>query len=311
MTVHTPIDKIDPADAKVRRDLSELLHPRRSRRMAWIGALLVLIVGAWWLLRDGTPQAAAAPAPVLTVATPLAREINEWDDYVGRFEASQSVEVRPRVSGAVTASTSRDGADRPARASRSSPSIRARSRPRSPKRAPASRARSSDLALAQADLGRASRLVDDEAVSQSEVDRLQRPRPALPRRRSPAPQARVQRRALDVEFTQVRAPIGGRISDRRVDAGNLVSAGEGRRHAADHDQRARPDLLHLRRLGSAVPQDQARAAGRGDVGAGRDPAAGRGRLSAGGASSTSPTMASTRARARSAPARCSPIRACS
>ena len=53
MTVHTPIEKLDPADAKVRRELKTLLHPARGRRAAWIGACLILIVGARWLLRDG------------------------------------------------------------------------------------------------------------------------------------------------------------------------------------------------------------------------------------------------------------------
>ena len=59
MTVHTPIEKLDPADAKVRRELKTLLHPARGRRAAWIGAFLVLVIGAWWLLRDGAPPAAA------------------------------------------------------------------------------------------------------------------------------------------------------------------------------------------------------------------------------------------------------------
>src|SRR3546814_11232275 len=47
MTVHTPIEKLDPADAKVRRELKTLLHPARGRRAAWIGAFLILIAGAW------------------------------------------------------------------------------------------------------------------------------------------------------------------------------------------------------------------------------------------------------------------------
>ncbi|RYD50917.1 MAG: efflux RND transporter periplasmic adaptor subunit [Sphingomonadales bacterium] len=84
----------------------------------------------------------------------------------------------------------------------------------------------SELALANADLGRANRLLDVEAVSKSDVDRLQARVRAASASLSAA-QARVRARALDMEFTRVRAPIGGQISDRRVDAGNLVSAGEG------------------------------------------------------------------------------------
>ncbi|HEV2597568.1 efflux RND transporter periplasmic adaptor subunit [Sphingopyxis sp.] len=224
MTVHTPIEKLDPADAKVRRELNTLLHPGRGRRAAWIGAFLVLIVGAWWLLRDGPPQAAAAPAPVLTVAAPIARDVTLWDDYIGRFEASKAVEVRPRVSGAITGIHFTDGQivrqgqplftidPRPYRAALAEA------------RASAASARS-DLALARLELDRASRLVDIEAVSQSEIDRL-RARVNAANAALAGADARIAARALDVEFTTVRAPLSGRISDRQIDAGNLVSAGD-------------------------------------------------------------------------------------
>ncbi len=224
MTVHTPIEKLDPADAKVRRELKTLLRPARGRRAAWIGALLLLVFGAWWLLRDGTPPAAAAPAPVLTVAAPLTRDVTLWDEYIGRFEASKAVEVRPRVSGAITAIHFTDGQivrqgqplftidPRPYRAALSEA------------RAAAASARS-DLALAQLELERASRLVDIEAVSQSEIDRL-RARVNAATAALAGADARIAARALDVEFTTVRAPLSGRISDRQIDAGNLVSAGD-------------------------------------------------------------------------------------
>jgi RND family efflux transporter MFP subunit len=224
MTVHTPIEKLDPADAKVRRELKTLLHPARGRRAAWIGAFLVLVVGAWWLLRDGAPPAAAAPAPVLTVAAPIARDVTLWDEYIGRFEASKAVEVRPRVSGAITAIHFTDGQivrkgqplftidPRPYRAALAEA------------RASAASARS-DLALARLELDRASRLVDIEAVSQSEIDRLRATVNAATAALAGA-DARIAARSLDVEFTTVRAPLSGRIADRRIDAGNLVSAGD-------------------------------------------------------------------------------------
>lgn len=224
MTVHTPIEKVDPADATIRRELKELIHPRRSRRVAWVAALLVLATGAWWLLRDGAPPAAAAPAPVLSVAVPLAREVTEWDEYIGRFEASKSVEVRPRVAGAITQVHFTDGQivrqgqplftidPRPYRASLAEA------------RAAAASARS-DLALARLELERAGRLVDIEAVSQSEIDRL-RARVQAASSALAGADARIAARALDVEFTTVRAPMAGRISDRLIDPGNLVSAGD-------------------------------------------------------------------------------------
>ena len=77
-----------------------------------------------------------------------------------------------------------------------------------------------------------------------------------------AAQARVQQRALDVEFTQVRAPITGRISDRRIDAGNLV-AGR-RRHGGTLLTTINAlDPIYFTFDGSEapVPQGPARAAG--------------------------------------------------
>ena len=117
----------------------------------------------------------------------------------------------------------------------------------------------------------------NEAVSQSSVDQLiakaRSARAALA-----AAQARVQARALDVEFTQVRAPIGGRISDRRIDAGNLVSAGDAGGtllttiNALDpiYFTFDVPESLYLK----SSRQQQGGEAGAGD----RNPPAGRGRL---------------------------------
>ncbi|MBY4635524.1 efflux RND transporter periplasmic adaptor subunit [Sphingopyxis sp. XHP0097] len=224
MTVHTPIEKVDPADAQVRRDLRDLLHPHRKRRALWFGALLVVAAGAWWLLRAAPPPAVAMPAPVLTVATPLSREVTLWDDYIGRFEASNSVEVRPRVSGAVTAIHFTDGQI----VRKGQPLFTIDPRPFRAALAEANAAAASarsDLALARLELERASRLVDVEAVSQSEIDRL-RARVQAANAALAAANARIAARALDVEFATVRAPMSGRISDRLVDSGNLVSAGD-------------------------------------------------------------------------------------
>jgi RND family efflux transporter MFP subunit len=165
------------------------------------------------------------PPADVTVATPLSRDVTEWDDYVGRFAASQSVEVRPRVSGQVTALHFKDGDvvkqgqvlftidQRPFLAAQAEA------------RANVASAESA-LALARSDLARATRLTGDDAVSQGEVDQL-RARVQSAEAALAAAQARLRERSLDVEFTEVRAPIAGRISDRRVDAGNLVVGGEG------------------------------------------------------------------------------------
>ena len=197
----------------------------RWRRSAFVALPLAALLGGLVIANKEAPPPPAPPVPTVTVAQPLVRDVNQWDDYVGRFEASQTVEVRPRVSGQIVAVHFADG--QVVRKGQVLFTIDPR-----PFAAALAEARAglasaqSDLALAEADLGRAQRLLDDQAVSRSEVDRLQaRVRAAVAA--VAAAQARVRSRALDMEFTQVRAPIGGRVSDRRVDAGNLVAAGDG------------------------------------------------------------------------------------
>jgi RND family efflux transporter MFP subunit len=194
------------------------------QRAAIVGGPLALLAAAATIWNSEPSPAAAPPMPMVTVAAPIERQINQWDDYVGRFEASRSVEVRPRVSGQIVGVHFTDGQVVQKGQLLFTIDPRPFSAALAEARAGVATAQS-ELALAETNLGRARRLLAAEAVSQSDVDRLtaaaQSARAALA-----AAQARVRSRALDVEFTQVRAPIGGRISDRRIDAGNIVSAGD-------------------------------------------------------------------------------------
>lgn len=221
------MNMITPIESTTARPLVDGFNRMsRTRRAAIVLIPLALVAAAGTKLAEESPAVAAAPPPAsVTVAAPLVREVSEWDDYVGRFAPSRTVEIRPRVAGEVTGIHFRDGEivqkgqllftidPRPFAAALAEA------------RANAASARIA-LALAQADLGRATRLIADEAVSAGEVDslraKLQAAQAALA-----AADARVRVRALDVEFTQVRAPIAGRISDRKVDAGNQVAGGEG------------------------------------------------------------------------------------
>ena len=218
MNMHTPID----VDTRSATPLA-----RWRKRHVSLGVIALAIVGgvAWKMVDRPEAQAAATPLVTVGVSAPLTRAVTQWDEYVGRFAPSQTVEIRPRVSGSVTAIHFRDGDyvrqgqllftidQRPFLAALAEA------------RASTASARSA-LLLAQNDYSRVQRLTGDEAVSASEVDslrsRLQAAQAALA-----GAQARERQRALDMEFTQVRAPISGRVSDRRVDIGNLVSAGEG------------------------------------------------------------------------------------
>ena len=205
------------------------LRVQLSQRPLWqraaITATPLVLLAAAVTFWSSDPSPAAAPtAPMVTVAAPIERTINQWDDYVGRFEASRSVEVRPRVSGQIVGVHFTDG--QIVRQGQLLFTIDPRPFAASLAEARASVASAqAELSLAETDLGRAQRLLKEQAVSQANVDqitaRVRSARAALA-----AAQARVRSRALDVEFTQVRAPIGGKVSDRRIDPGNLVATGE-------------------------------------------------------------------------------------
>lgn len=223
MNMISPIHSEDTSRAGVRGRFRRLPLWQRAGVVALPIALLAASTGI--AFKEAPAAPAAPPPPVVTVASPLVRDVNEWDDYVGRFEASRAVEVRPRVAGAITGVHFTDGAV--VRKGQLLFTIDPR-----PFTAALAEARAglasaeSDLALARADLGRAERLVAVDAVSRSDLERLQA-RVRAANAAVAAGQARVRSRALDVEFTRVLAPISGRISDRRVDPGNLVAAGEG------------------------------------------------------------------------------------
>ena len=223
MNMITRIDPVEPNQVE-----SDPLGRKRRplwQKGAFVALPVLLVAGGVSVFNRESPAIAAPPPPTVTVAQPLVRQVNEWDDYVGRFEASRSVEVRPRVSGQVVGIHFTDGAI----VQKGQLLFTLDSRPFAAALAEARAGLAtaqSDLALAQSDLGRAERLVAAEAVSKSDVERLQA-RVRAARASVAAAEARVRARSLDVEFTQVRAPIAGRISDRKVDAGNLVAAGEG------------------------------------------------------------------------------------
>jgi multidrug efflux pump subunit AcrA (membrane-fusion protein) len=166
------ITRIDTDGANEVAAPDEARSGTRWRKGAFVAAPLALLLGGLVIANREAPPPPAPPVPTVTVAQPLVRDVNQWDDYVGRFEASRSVEVRPRVSGQITAVHFTDG--QTVRKGQILFTIDPR-----PFAAALAEARAglasaqSDLALARADLGRAQRLLDDQAVSRSEVDRLQ------------------------------------------------------------------------------------------------------------------------------------------
>jgi RND family efflux transporter MFP subunit len=184
----------------------------------------VILLGlAYYLLGGRSEQAAAMPAAEVAVAVPLQRSIVEYDEFTGRFEPSRSVEIRPRVSGALAGIHFRDGDyvrqgqllftidPRPFAAALAEAQARAA-------------AARTAAALARAELARALRLLPDQAVSREEVDNL-RATARSAEANIAAADAVVRQRALDLEFTRVQAPISGKVSYRRIDPGSLVTGG--------------------------------------------------------------------------------------
>lgn len=215
-----------PSDDTISQDRPSS-SPGTNRRNVAIGVIaFVIVAGLGWKYLSGGPAGAAPmPTPVVQIAQPLTREVTEWNDYVGRFAPSRTVEVRPRVSGAVTRILFRDGEF----VRQGQPLFIVDVRPYrallAEAKAEVASARSA-LALAQSDYGRVAGLKGDEAVAASEVDQLRAKVRAAAASLAGA-QARVSQRALNLEFATVRAPISGRISDRRIDVGNLVTGENG------------------------------------------------------------------------------------
>jgi multidrug efflux system membrane fusion protein len=169
-------------------------------------------------------QAAAAPPPV-TVAQPVKRTVTDWDEFTGRFDAVEQVQIRPRVGGFVTNVEFKDG-----------DMVHAGDLlyiidPR-PFEAVAEQAdgQLSDarakVELAKRDLDRGLALVQTSAVSEQLVDQR---RQALQAAHAAETQAEGLLKAaqLNVEFTHVTAPISGRVSRHLVSVGNLVQGSEG------------------------------------------------------------------------------------
>jgi RND family efflux transporter MFP subunit len=186
-------------------------------RSGWIlTASLVLLAAC-----SETPAAAPPPAKV-TVGTPLVKPIVDWDDYIGRFEARQQVEVRPRVSGYVQRIAFRDGDF--VRAGQLLYVIDPRPFEAALAQARASLAKAKAAAdLARSNLARSETLLAQNAVSREEFE-TSKATAAQAEAEAAAARATADARALDVNFTRITAPISGRLSDRRVDIGGTVSA---------------------------------------------------------------------------------------
>ncbi len=182
------------------------------------------VIAAIVLASCGKQAPPAPPKPNVSVANPLQRNITDWDDYVGRFEAIQDTQVMPRVSGVIQQVKFSEGREvgqgdilfvidqAPFQAALA--------------QAQADVAKGqAALANADTELARAKALLAANAISKEEYETK------LATFRSAGAtlagaRAAVKSRTLDLGYTVVRSPIRGRVSDKRVAIGDFVTAGQ-------------------------------------------------------------------------------------
>jgi len=182
---------------------------------ACLGVLALVLAGC------GEKKPTTPPPPSVIVAHPLQKMIVDWDDYVGQFVAVDSVDIRPRVSGYLQTVAFKDGQTvkkgqllfvidpRPYQAlvDQSKAQVQRQE---------------ATLANATAQRKRAETLVGSHAIAQQDYDTL-----VASERQAVADlgsaRAALETSLLNLGFTRVTAPLSGRISDRRVAPGNLVT----------------------------------------------------------------------------------------
>jgi RND family efflux transporter MFP subunit len=188
-----------------------------------LATALLLIAPALAACGQGQQQGAAPPPPAVTVAKPIERGIVDNDEYVGRFIAVDSVEVRARVSGYLEKVHFRDG--QMVKQGDLLFTIDKRPFQNAVAQARGALAQAkANLAYTETDLDRAKQLVRDKTITEQAFD--QRTQAFRTAQASVASnEAAVRQAELDLEFTDLRAPVAGRIGDRRVSPGNLVAGG--------------------------------------------------------------------------------------
>lgn len=195
----------------------EFLLPIQNRLLAAAGLALILMSSA--ALAQGGP-----PAMPVTIAPPLAKRVTQWDEFSGRFEAVASVEVRARVSGFIDKLHFRDGQivsvgdllftidKRPFEiAVESAQAEVARNK--------------AQVDIAELQVNRGASLISSRTITDADYDQ-RKANLAVARAQLKSAEAAVRNAELNLDWTDVRAPLAGRISDRKVDAGNLIQGGQ-------------------------------------------------------------------------------------
>ncbi len=192
---------------------------RRSRGTSLVTIAAVMVLSAAAARAQGAP-----PAPPVQVATPLAKRVTNWDEFTGRFEAREQVEVRARVSGFLDSIHFRDG-DMVKKGDLLF-TIDQRPYQLAVDAAKAEVARATaQVELSRNEVERAEGLTQNRTITARDVDqRRANLNGAIASQQ--AADANLKTAELNLEWTLVRAPLDGRISYKRVDPGNLIAGGE-------------------------------------------------------------------------------------
>ena len=192
--------------------------------------LLLLIIALaglgyryWGFWRSGPTEATAPPPPAVTVAKPLVKEMQEWSDFTGQFEARESVEVRPRVSGYLESINFTDG--QLVKKGDLLFVIEPRPFELALETAKAQLAQNeAQLQLAKAQLERTAQLRKNDYATQETYDeRVAQVNIATASR--DAAIAAVNQAQLNLDYTRVTAPVSGRMGRHEVSIGNLIMGG--------------------------------------------------------------------------------------
>ncbi len=196
----------------------------RALRTASLGAMLALSVAIIAGCSSQADENAQMPPAEVSAAPVLIKQISQWDDFSGRVQAVENVDLRPRVSGYIERVNYAEGQE--VKQGEVLFTIDSRSYRAELARAQADLARArSQLELGRSEAARAKRLSELQAISTESYEQ-RRSAAAEAQANVQAAQAAVDAARLNLEFTQVRAPISGRAGRALVTAGNLVSAGD-------------------------------------------------------------------------------------
>lgn len=204
------------------------LHTPKRRLLAIAAAVLALTGGAaaiFGTTSTSAQPAAQAPATPVSVAAVVQSEVVAWEEFSGRLEAVERVDIRPRVAGTLQAVHFREGAlvKKGELLLTIDPAPYAVDVQRAEAQVAAAQAKA---AQAKSEQERAQRLWSEQAISRRDMEERgngQRESEANVR----AALAALQTAQLSLDYTQVRAPVSGRVGKLELTVGNLVAAGPG------------------------------------------------------------------------------------